>query len=215
MKNKKIRHILDKAISIIGQQRNENLETPLYEFLRRYGPMPCTDIVLVPKDKKPSVILARRGNNAVAPDSWFIFGGRVDKKMNYEETASSKVKTEIGIEIRLEAEDIIGFGRTYFKPDNNEIPIRNYDIGTSALVFAKQISLNKKTIGKIKPSDGHNEWSIFRDIESNWHPYVISTVASAWKRFYGSEALVSLDKKSRAIIKDSYHFIPLRFEPNF
>src|SRR3990167_3915467 len=101
MVNEEMSDSLRKAVSIIGSQRNEGLEPPLYEFLRRYGPMPCTDIVLIPQAEEPSVILAQRVKNAVGPGLQWIFGGRVGKTMNYEEVARNKLKSEIGIEVEI------------------------------------------------------------------------------------------------------------------
>ena len=209
-----IARILDEAVAIIGPQRNKGLEGPLYSFMRRYGPMFCADVVLVPENFNPSVILAKRNNKGVAPGQYWIFGGRVDKGLDYVKVAETKTKGEIGLDVPLSQSDIIGFGRTYFSPDLNEERQRNHDIATPNICFAKQIPITKEAYDKIHPADGHEQvWNVFEQIESSWHPYIIHAVATAWNRFYPHASWKSsVSEPVRKVLADKSHFAPLRYE---
>ena len=212
-KEVKIAKALNEAVRVIGSERNGNLEHALYEFVRRYNPMLCVDVVLVPEDEKPSVIMARRGNKAVAPGQWWVFGGRIDKELDYFSVARAKVKSEIGLDVDMHARDIIGLGRTYFPPDAKEIVLRNYDISTPNICLAKQVPITEQARAKIQPADGHEPvWKIFNGIDEDWHPYVINAVAYAWKRIYGIRAEDSVPASRRDLLANQKNFIPLCYE---
>lgn len=208
-----IAEILYRAVGIIGPERNGPIEFVLYEFLRRYGPMACADVVLVPEDREPSALLAKRDNKAVAPKTWWIFGGRIDKKLDYIGTAQEKIQSEIGLDVSISLDDLIGLGKTYFPPDKQEEKKRDYDVSTQNICFAKQIPWTAKVQKKLKPADGHLLWRRFTTIDPKWHPYIVHTVAHAWHRFYGKDGLIGLDKETRKVLRDKSSFIPLRYSP--
>ena len=210
-----IKNILDEAVSIIGPEREGNLKAPLYEFLRRYGPMPCTDVVIVPEDERLSVILAQRDNKTVAPGAWWMFGGRYGKKMDIETIAAQKTNKEIGLEVDVSMEELIGFGRTYFPPDTKEEKMRDYSIATPNLCFAKRVPITEFVQQKLQPADGNIKWDRFNNLDENWHPYVIGAVASAWDFFYGDDWAKELrleDKVKKVLNEDRYSFTPYRFK---
>ncbi|MEK6899454.1 MAG: hypothetical protein AABW79_05145 [Nanoarchaeota archaeon] len=205
----KIKEKLEEAIKLIGPERDNWLERPIYDFLHRYGPMLCIDVVLIPLEDKPSVILGKRNNQGVAPGEWWIFGGRADKSVNYQKIAKEKVKKEIGIDINIVQEDFLGFATIVFKPNNKEDNLRNYNVSTPNLCFAKQIKIDEKSINA---SDGHSTWKKFHSIDESWPPYVIHAVASAWKRFYPKEWNKNLSPKVKKILSDNSIFIHLNYE---
>lgn len=201
--------LLETAVGIIGPELNGNIPGPLYNFTRRYNPMFCTDVVLVPQGNTPSVILARRNNKAVAPGQYWIFGGRVDKGLDYFDVARTKVRNEIGIDMNVDARDIIGLGRTYFPPDTKEVTIRDHDISTPNLCLAKQIPITTQADLKINPEAGHDPiWRVFTSIDPTWHPYIINAVAYAWQHLHGVPARESAGD-ARGVIADPQYFIPL------
>ncbi|MEK6889294.1 MAG: NUDIX domain-containing protein [Nanoarchaeota archaeon] len=206
--------ILNEVIKEIGLERNGDLEKPLYDFVRRYGPMICVDVVLIPEGKEPRVILAKRGRQAVAPGEWWIFGGRVDKKVNYLDCAKAKVQKECGLEVEIKFEDIIGIGSTYFKKGNvGEEKLRDYDVATANLCFGKVIELNDKMKEKLNPRDGYDdEWEVFDRIDPSWHPYIINAVFNIWVKIFGKDkVLKDLDKRVRKILEQDKSFISLSY----
>jgi hypothetical protein len=212
--DEEIRKALDGAVSLIGPNQDGNVRPPIYEFLRRYGPMRCVDVVLVPEGDSPGVILAKRNNKGVAPNQLWIFGGRVDKILNYVRVAEQKVKSEIGLDVLLSPADIIGEGRTIFPPNELEATLRDYTISTPNLCLAKQVPLTSMVQQKIKPADGHEPiWTIAERLDAGWHPYIVHAVANAWRRFYGMDWAKETSDDVRRILRDESHFIPLRYEP--
>lgn len=208
----KIKDKLDEAIKLIGPERDNWLERPLYDFLHRYGSMLCIDVVIVPQDDKPSVILGKRNNQGVAPGEWWIFGGRADKAVNYQKVAKEKVKKEIGVDIDISPEDFLGFATVVFPPNKKEDNKRDYNVSTPNLCFTKQIKINEKSINA---SDGHSTWKKFHSIDESWPPYVIHAVASAWRRFYPKEWNKNLSPNVKKILSQSKHFMPLNYEKLF
>lgn len=206
-----MRRQIQAAVEAIGPNHDEWLPcVELYNLLRRYSPMMCVDVAIVPKGKQPSVILAKRTNEAVAPNEWWVFGGRVDKKLRYLEVAHKKTKSEIGINTKLGLEDVIGLGGVIFPPDAREKELRDYTISTPALCFAKQIPLPKRVIA----GDGNTEWKVFTELDTTWHPYVQNVVAYAWNTFYGTEWANNLSKSTRKTLRNTDLFTPLRYEPS-
>lgn len=205
--------ILNKAVKIIGPECNGKLEFAVYEFLRRYAPMICADVVLIPEGKEPSVLLAKRDNSAGAPWEWWIFGGRVYKKMDYRKTIQEKSRSEIGLDINVSFKDLIGLGRTYLPPDKQEKTKRDYAIATPNVCFAKQIPWTAEVKKKLKPADGHYLWKRFTAINPRWNPYVVHAIAYAWYHIYGKKGISRLSKETRKVLKDTSHFIPLHYAP--
>ena len=204
--------LLESAVAVIGSNLDGNLPGPLYNFNRRYNPTFCTDVVLVPEGNVPSVILAQRNTKVVAPGHWWIFGGRVNKELDYFATAQTKVKSEIGLEVNVGATDVIGLGRTYFPPDAQEEKLRDHNISTPNLCFAKVVPLTDQAQEKITTADGHEgNWKVFTSIDPTWHPYIVNAVAYAWQRLHGVPARESAGD-ARGVIADPQFFIPLRYE---
>jgi hypothetical protein len=193
-------------------ERMGNLEGPLYEFSRRYCPTLCVDVVLVPEGDKPSVIFAKRGPNAVAPNQDWIFGGRVDKGLDYVMVGEKKTESEIGLKVALSSRDVIGFGTTIFPPNSQETKMRDYTVSTGNLCFATHVPLTTKAMSKIKPADGHDPvWRVATQIDADLDHYVLNAVANAWEKMYGSEWKNHVTDAAVAIIGNPRDFIPLRY----
>lgn len=204
---------LKHIVQGFGPELNGPVPQPIYDLLRRYGPMACVDVVIVPEESRPSIVLAKRNNKAVAPNQWWIFGGRVDKSLKYENTAAQKVRREIGLDVEVSDNDLIGVGRTYFAPDVEEAVLRDHDVSTLNLCFAKRVS-SAVLESRLKPADGHkDEWKQFFEIDSLWHPYLVHAVANAWDLLYPTESKWRSDLTSevkRILSTDKYSFTPLR-----
>jgi len=209
-----IAKVLRTATDAIGPELNGSLPSSLYEFCRRYCPTLCVDVVLVPEGDKPSVILAKRGLNAVAPGQEWIFGGRVDKGLDYVRVGETKTESEIGLKVALSPKDVIGFGTTIFPPDSKETNVRDYTVSTGNLCFATAVPLTDRVREKVHPADGHDPaWRVATLIGRDLHPYVLNAVANAWEKMYGLDWKNHVTDEAAAIIGNPRDFIPLRYHP--
>lgn len=210
MSNEKLESILSQATQLVGPDIAGNLPLPLYNFMRRYGPMLCVDVALVPEGDKPSVLLVKRTYNAVAPGEYFIVGGRVDKRMEIVAIATEKIQKEIGIKANVNIDDLIGIGFPRFLPNHKETTLRDYEVYTPALCYAYQIPQADLDTSKLKAGDGNTDWKVFTEIDPLWNLYVVHAIASAWDRFFGKKWRESVDIEVKKKLDDRSAFIPLK-----
>jgi len=210
---KKLKKELDDAIGILGAEIIGKVPKPLYYFLRRYSPMLCVDVVLIPKDEKPSVLLVKRGNEAVASNQYYMVGGRIGKDGKILNTIHNKLRTEINLDYKIKLNEIIGLGLPSFPPDRNKRGVkRDYSVFTPAVCFIHRIP-DKTYLEKLKPNDGNVSWKIFNKLYPNWDEYVIHAVAKAWDYYYEKSWRKTLSKRLKIILSDYTEFIPLEFDP--
>jgi hypothetical protein len=212
MDNDGLEKLLKPATDAFGAELSENIPPPLYNFVRRYTPMLCTDAVVLPEGPQPSVLLLKRGVNAVAPGQYYILGGRVSKNSDVLGTIQDKVRKESGLALNFTWDDLIGSGFPRFPPDANEASPRDYTVVTPTFCFTKQIPLDKS---KINPADGHSGWRVFTsiDLDHMKDPYVFHAVARAWDRFYGTSWRAGMTEDvSKRLNETKNFFIPTKYE---
>ena len=211
-----IARTLQAVTPMVGPESMAGTIPPIYEFLRRHGPMLCTDIVFVPESSSPSVLLAKRNNEAVAPGDWWMFGGRVDKGCDYMATARGKARSEIGLDVEVSPRDIIGFGTTIFAPNTLEETVRDYTVATAQLCLARQVPLTEQAMAKLKPADGHEAaWRTFEpsELDASMHPYVLNAAVHAMNRFYGKPRVAKeIKPEVSSILGNPRDFIPLSYD---
>jgi len=208
--NESLESALKPAVEALGAEINGNVPKPLYDFLRRYGPMACVDVALVPEGKTPSILLAKRGMSAVAPGAYYLIGGRIDKSVDVLGTIRKKIRSEIGIDAGISWKDLIGLSMQSWLPDQAEIPVRDYSSAVIAPCFA--IRASQEQIQKASAGDGHTDWKVFTGIDPNWHAHVRLAAAYAWDRFYGRNWRENASPEVRDALAESPVLIPLRYE---
>ncbi len=184
---------IEELTHSLGIEINGPVPPQLYDMLRRYGPMFCVDGVPVLSQDEPSVILLKRSVTSVAPHSYWVIGGRVDKQ-TFEETDILKQKcaTELGLEIDVSLTDIIGRGRLVFTSkakQQYDMSGQKYDVVTPTSVYAIKLPKLDLIVKKLKPSDGNVKFQRFygRDIAyaDNLHPYIQNSCLVAMDKVYG------------------------------
>ncbi|MGV8141234.1 MAG: hypothetical protein ACP5NW_02205 [Candidatus Woesearchaeota archaeon] len=217
----------ESLVHLIGPEINGMVPSCIYEMLRRYGPMFCIDGVPVLSQDEPSVILLKRDAQSVAPHSYWIIGGRVDKQ-TYEETdfLRKKCNSELGIDLLVEPNDIIGRGRLVFTPDGErqyDQSGKEYTIVTPTHVYALKLPKFELIKGQILPSDGnvkfHRLYGKEIALAEDLHPYVQDSCLVALDRVYGREWRKELPVhlRNKGYIENSEQlkratFIPLCFD---
>lgn len=207
----KIKELLDHAIKKLKPEYKGRVPESVYHFLRRYSPMLCADIVLVPRGKKPSVILFKRDRGSVAPDTYSVTGGRLMKQKNIFASIKLRLKEETGLTIPVSHKDIIGLGLPSYTPNQKEKIQRDYTVFTPTFLFLARISSTQ--VSKINTGSGNLGWRKFRSIEQTWDYYAIHAVARAWDVCYGKAWRKNIDKKFLRMLDDYTELIPVRFDP--
>jgi hypothetical protein len=213
-------------IKDIGPEINGSVPLQIYDMLRRYGPMYCVDGVPVLSQDEPSVILLKRNTNSVAPHSYWIIGGRVDKK-TFEETDILKQKcaSELGLDIKVSPIDIIGRGRLSFTPNatkQHNLSGKDYTIVTPTQIYAIRLPRFDSIVQKFSPSDGnvdfHKLYGREIALAENLHPYIQNSCLVAMDKVYGIEWRKELPMhlRSKGYIEkpeqwNTAAFIPLNF----
>ncbi len=176
---------------LLGQLNPDgSVKKEAYDLLRNLGPMPCVDVVLVPREKSQRVILHLRGSGIVAPNQYWVIGGRVSKGEKLEETARRKVKSEAGLDLLITKNDQLFASETIFDKDgsmhyNGESNDRLVDLIHTTNVVYLELTPSLDEIGNVlTAADGNTKWKVFDQIDENWHPYVQECVERAWKRVF-------------------------------
>ena len=162
---------------------NGSVKQEAYDLLRSLGPMPCVDVVLVPQENKPSVILFLRGPNIVAPNQYWVVGGRVNKGETLEDAAQRKTKKESGLDLLITPEDQLFTDQTIF----TEPPYDNGLVGmihTTNTVYLGRTPSFEEIEPSLKAADGNERYGLFSYTDRRWHPYVIKCVERAWERVF-------------------------------
>lgn len=144
-----------------------------YNFLREYTPIACVDAVLIPASGKREVLLFYRNNTTVAPNQYWVVGGKVNLGENLEECAMRKAKTESNLDVKITQAHQLFTDSTIFDLKGKKI----HTINTLYVAFTPPYDEIKD---KIKADDGNEKFKLFTEIDSNWHPYIKRAVQEAW-----------------------------------
>jgi hypothetical protein len=202
---------LNEVVDLIGPELDYDVPKSVYDFLRRYGPMFCVDLVIIPEDK-PSTLLLMRNNSSVVPNNYYFVGGRVNKQGNIIEIIKDKLVKELNLKVNIEMKDILGFGFPSFFPNSEEEVKRDYTVFTPAICFVCKLNSFDKVKDSIEAGDGNDSWKTFYEIDPNWDQYLKNAIAFAWDRHFGKEWRENLDKEIKENLDDFSSFIPLKFD---
>ncbi len=203
-----LERLMAEAARIIGKKARGRMPKEEYDFIRRYEPLLSVDAVLVPKGKKPSVLmLKRQQKGVVAAGEYYSVGGRLGMNMNLAGTMQRIIKAETGLNVPVRKENVIGFGTIWYKPSKKE-GHADYDVFTPCLSFAVRVPKAGELRKKLKIGHGNTGWKVFTRIDKLWDNYLTQAVARAWDVFYGKgwrKGKVSGRKKGLS------DFIPLEY----
>jgi ADP-ribose pyrophosphatase YjhB (NUDIX family) len=147
----------------MGSKKNESgfIPSDLYDQIMRVMPVPSVEAVIVMDD---SLLFLRR-KNTPALGQWWFAGGRIHIGESFEETLRREVKEETGLEIE---------SHRFIKVYSRVFPER-HDITIAYLCKCKE--------SKIKLDNEHSEYTLFKKMPKDLHPYLLETIKdSQWKK---------------------------------
>jgi ADP-ribose pyrophosphatase YjhB (NUDIX family) len=153
----------------------------LYEQSRKFFPMLCVDCVALTVDSstgEPLIVLLHRNSLGVAPNTWWIVGGRVGVTETMSQACVRKLHDELGVSVAEQSVHMIGFGTQRFvSSDSQSYNLSNkpYPITTTTFVFCTVLPSGVS----VSAGDGNDavrlvNWKTLLEIDL--HPYIYRCV---------------------------------------